>query len=127
MKWADATAGVGYLAVVAVVEEAQARRVGCSVGVLRCLMRVAALRETGAAIGVRDLARAGLGHASRLRDVVAEGVAAGLLMRADRRGALDLTSAGRAVVAETVRAWERSRRLLVHFEPCGPFRRTGPK
>ena len=120
---------IAYAAVQNTVETQVAGRAGLCLGQLRALLRVAALRQTGAHIRTADVlaARAAAPAATRrhLRALLASG-------HLDRtggpvRGHLTLTLAGRKVLAEFSRGWERARRSLISFQPCPPFRRTTPR
>lgn len=99
--------------------EEQAKRGGVAVGVVRVVVQVSALRANGGQVSAADLAAAGLGGASWLRDNVARAKRAGWLTSA--LGRLELTGAGRAMVAELHRAWERSRAQLVRYEPVKAY------
>lgn len=110
-----------YLAAVHATETAQASRTGCTVGVLRLVLAVAALRGTGAAVTTSDLAAANVGEVTALRLTVAAAIRYGLLARVGARGPLTITDSGRTAVTETARAWERAARALASFAPAAPY------
>ncbi|MGI4873208.1 MAG: hypothetical protein ACRYFX_18765 [Janthinobacterium lividum] len=107
-----------YLAVAELAISSQAERVGVGANVVRTLAQLSALRAGGATVYAADLERAGLGTSGPgcLAECKRQGWVSSV------RGSLDLLPAGRVVVAELTRAWERARKQLAAFAPASPYR-----
>ena len=105
-----------YLAVAELAMSRQAERAGVTVWVLRTLVSLSAMRASGASVLAADLVRAGLGQKSLVFAGLAECRRLGWVSSV--RGHLSVLSAGRVVVADLARSWERSRRELARWEPA---------
>lgn len=129
MKYTRAGEAAAYLAVVLLSERAVSARHGVSLSAVRVLTMVAGGSSSGAAVRVTDLVALGLGEGGDLRTSIAECrrlgwlAPAGGVGKVGGRGALEMTLAGRGVVSELVRAWERSRKALGGLAPVRLFGR----
>lgn len=118
-----------FFAVLPVVEAQVAGRAGVTRGSLRVLARIAALTDTGVTTRAADVVAAKAAAPNETRLNLRRLLASGHLERhgGPVAGRLHLTLAGRKVLAELLRGWERARRSLMSFQPCPPFRRTTPR
>ena len=110
-----------YLATVLLTEKAQSERSGCSIAVLRLVLTVTALRTTGASVTAANIVGAGLGEAAGVRTVLKQAISGGYLVKPLGRGAVVLTEAGRILISEMARAWERAARAVRAFSPVVPY------
>lgn len=118
-KYAAGEDAALYLAVSEIAIEAQARRAGVGVGVVRVLVQLAAVRASGAQVVAADLSGLGFGDAGYVRTRLA--VCKRLGWVSSTRGKLDVLSKGREVVAELARAWERAKKQLGQFGDASPY------
>ena len=106
-----------YLAVAELAIGSQAGRMGCGGNVVKTLAQLSALRAGGAAVYAADLVRGGLGTSGP--GCLAECKRRGWVSSV--RGSLDLLPAGRQVVADLARAWERAAKQLASFSDATPY------
>lgn len=118
-----------YVAVLGIVEQQQAHRVGLTLGSLRVLVRVKVITDSGIWLRVADLLASGAAAPNETRLNVKRLLASGHLEREGGpvAGCLRVSQTGRMVVAQMMLGLERARMAFIRFEPCGPFRRIVPK
>lgn len=129
MKGKEAAELAQYVAVLGIVEQQQAQRIGLTVGSLRVLLRVKVLTNTGLRLRVADLVASKAAAASETRQNVKRLLASGHLERVGGpvAGYLVVSPTGRLVVAAVLRGLERARQAFISFRPCEPFRRVVPR
>ena len=118
-----------YAAAYATNERHIAGRSGLPVGAVRCLLALAVVRAHRLVVRPADVVAAATAGPAATRRHLRLLLQRGYLERTGGpvAGRLAPAFAGRQLLAEFMRGWERGRNQLRELRPCAPFRRTTPR